>query len=129
MTCHFARQRKLPFSLSSSTATSSFALIHVDIWGPYHTPLILGYKFFLTIVDDHTRMTWVYMMKSKSETRELIKGFCLYVSRQFDKRVKCICSDNGLEFAMTDFYHTQGIIHETTCIETRQQNGRVERKH
>jgi hypothetical protein len=30
---------------------------------------------------------------------------------------------------MKDFFHTKGIIHQTNCVETPQQNGIVERKH
>jgi len=30
---------------------------------------------------------------------------------------------------MTDFFKTEGIIHQTSCIETPEQNGLVERKH
>ena len=27
-----------------------------------------GFKYFLTIVDDFTRCTWVYLLKQKSDT-------------------------------------------------------------
>ena len=46
--------------------------------------------------------------------------------------MKIIRSDNGLEFLsrpMKQFYQQKGIVHQTTCIDTPQQNGRVERKH
>jgi len=33
-TCHLAKQKKLPFTLSSSYSSKSFELIHMDIWGP-----------------------------------------------------------------------------------------------
>ncbi|XP_060202939.1 uncharacterized protein LOC132631378 [Lycium barbarum] len=37
--CPLARQSRLPFSPSISTSSSLFDLIHVDTWGPYHTPI------------------------------------------------------------------------------------------
>ena len=46
--------------------------------------------------------------------------------------VKIIRSDNGKEFTsspMKKFYVDNGIIGETSCVDTPQQNGRVERKH
>ena len=53
-------------------ANSPFELLHLDIWGPFHTLSIEGYKYFLTIVDDHSRFTWVYMLKSKSDAQIII---------------------------------------------------------
>lgn len=52
------------------------------------------------------------------------------VKTQFNKQVKILRSDNGSEFTcLTRFYADNGILHQTSCVETPQQNGRVERKH
>ena len=53
-TCHFAKQRKLPFPLSHSHAFKPFELLHMDIWGPCSTTSMNGHRYFLTIVDDNT---------------------------------------------------------------------------
>jgi len=44
-------------------------------------------------------------------------------------KLKRIRSDNAKEFLITDFFNNKGIIHETYCVETPQQNNIVERKH
>ena len=88
-----------------------------------------GHRYFLTIVDDHTRFTWVHIMHTKAETRNIIMNFIASVETQFDSKVKIIRSDNGPEFLMHDFYASKGIIHQTSCVETPEQNGIVERKH
>ena len=116
--CHKAKQKKLIFPVSSSHSLSPFALIHVDIWGPCSTTSIHGHKYFLTIVDDHTRFVWVLPMSSKAETQSLLQGFIKSVERQFDTKVKAIRSDNGVEFIMSHFFQATGIIHQTTCVET-----------
>nr|GLL25232.1 uncharacterized protein LOC109182622 [Ipomoea trifida] len=101
----------------------------MDIWGPYKVATIHGHHYFLTILDDHNRAVWVYLMKAKSEVRSLIIQFCNLVENQFGTTVKCIRSDNGLEFNLQDYFSQKGIIHQTSCIYTPQQNSRVERKH
>ena len=52
------------------------------------------------------------------------------VKTQFHKQVKVLRSDNGQEFlCLKDFYAQHGMLHQTSCVDTPQQNGRVERKH
>lgn len=127
--CHLAKQCKLSFSTSNNKSVSCFDLLHMDIWGALAISSIHGHRYFLTIVDDFSRHTWIFLMKAKSETRSLIQNFISYVSTQYDKTVKTIRSDNGVEFNMPQFYNSNGIIHQTSCVETPQQNAIVERKH
>ena len=68
-------------------------------------------------------------MKTKAETRGLLQNFLIYVHTQFNTKIQTIRTDNGQEFNMPIFYQDHGIIHQTTCVETPEQNGRVERKH
>lgn len=86
-------------------------------------------KYFLTIVDGYTRFTWVYLMKAKSEASQLLISFVQMVQTQFGSTVKVVRSDNGCEFNLPSFYSSKGIIHQTTCVNTPEQNGLVERKH
>jgi hypothetical protein len=66
----------------------------MDIWGPLAIPSMLGFKYFLTIVDDRSRFTWIYLMKVKSEASTHIKSFHAMVKTQFNSNIKCIRSDN-----------------------------------
>lgn len=127
--CHFAKQKKLPFPLSNSKAVTILDLIHIDIWGPFPTPSVHGHKYFLTIVDDHSRFTWLYLMRGKYETSQLVQDFVTLMETQFHKTVKAIRSDNGPEFTLLKFYSSKGILRQTSCAYTPQQNGIVERKH
>lgn len=51
------------------------------------------------------------------------------VQTQFSCKVKIVRSDNGLEFKMSEFFKQNGIVHQTSCVYTPQQNGGVEQKH
>jgi hypothetical protein len=127
--CHLARQKKIPFTVSMNKAVSPFDIIHCDIWGPISTQSIHGYSYFLTIVDDYSRFTWIMLMKSKVEARQKLIDFVNLIETQHNAKVKIIRSDNGVEFTMPTFYSSKGIIHQTSCVESPEQNGRVERKH
>jgi hypothetical protein len=127
--CPLAKQHRLSFPVSHSVSNKAFDLLHCDIWGPFSTDSFNGVKYFLTIVDDYSRFTWVHLMVAKSQTRNLIKSFIHMVETQFESKVKCIRSDNGFEFQLSDFYQSKGIIHQLSCVETPQQNSIVERKH
>ena len=72
--CPLAKHKRLPFPFHNHVSEFPFDLIHCDIWGPYVVPTIAGHKYFLTIFNDCTRSTWVYLMKFKSETRSLLQS-------------------------------------------------------
>jgi hypothetical protein len=66
--CHFAKQKKLSFTISSFLASYKLELIHIDIWGPLSTIFIHGHRYFLTILDDYSsRFVWIILLKSKYE--------------------------------------------------------------
>ncbi|KAL2922302.1 Retrovirus-related Pol polyprotein from transposon TNT 1-94 [Bienertia sinuspersici] len=132
LVCPMARFTKLPFALNSGRAKMPFELIHVDIWGPYRVATRGGYKYFLTVVDDNSRVTWVNLLRLKSEAYSVIRNFVHMDENQFEGRVKVLRSDNGLEFEdyqCKELYNQFGIIHQRTCVDTPQQNGRAERRH
>ncbi|KAL3376951.1 hypothetical protein AABB24_003396 [Solanum stoloniferum] len=86
----------------------------------------------LTIVDDYSRMTWVFLLRYKSEVVNFISAFINLVKTQFSATIKTIRSDNGLEFFNNQchtIFSSLGIVHQSTCVHTPQQNGIAERKH
>ena len=127
--CPLAKQHRLPFPQSENNVMNYFDLILVDIWGPNSIQAYDGCKYFLTIVDQFARCTWLYLLKSKAEACPCLKHFCSLINNQFASKIKVIRSDNGPKFSMPDFYHPRGIIHQLTCVATSQQNALVERKH
>jgi hypothetical protein len=127
--CHFAKHRKLPFVHSQNKTIKPFDLVHFDIWGPISIKSVHNHSYFLTAVDDYSRHTWIILMKNKSETRTHVQNFIKTVETQHNHIVKSIRTDNGPEFQMPQFFASKGILHQTSCVESPQQNGRVERKH
>ena len=98
------------------------------MWGPYSSSLIHGHKYFLTIVDDYSRYTWVFPLKQKFEVVKILENFVVFIQTQFETTIKVIRNDNETEFFATNFFINKGIIHQTSCVNTPQQNSVVERK-
>ena len=127
--CPLTKQKKLPFPHSTSISLSCFDLIYADFSGPYSTPSLNGSRYFLTLVDDHNRCTCVYLLTHKFDASSLIQSFFNMILTQFKVPIKVFRTDNGLEFALSSFYASKGIIHQLSCVETPQQNAVAERKH
>lgn len=68
-------------------------------------------------------------MKHKFDTRELLVQFIHMVENQFNAKFKIVRSDNGLEFKLGSFCALKGILHQSSCVKTSQQNGVTKRKH
>ena len=83
-------------------------------------------------MDDFSRVTWTFLLKSKTQVPQTLINFILQIQTQFSKPVKQVRTDNGTEFLNSQcqtFFAAHGIIHQTSCVYTPQQNGVVERKH
>ena len=120
--CPLAKQKRLPFISNSHLSISPFNLIHLDIWCPFSVESIDGFKYFLTIVDGCTRVTWIYMLKNKSDVIIVFPIFVKYVLTQYQSVIKAIRSDNAPELAFTQLIKEHGIIYQFSCAYTPQQN-------
>lgn len=86
---------------------------------------------FVTLADDHRRYTWIFLIQSKTEVFHVLQTFLSLIKNQFGVSVKLFRSDNGREFVNSQcdiLFKSEGIIHQTNCAYTPQQNGIVERK-
>ncbi|KAJ9552315.1 hypothetical protein OSB04_016360 [Centaurea solstitialis] len=115
-----------------NSISSSLQLIHMDLFGPTNVMSIGKKSYCLVIVDDFSRFTWVYFLKTKDETSGLIKSFVTRVENQSNLKVKVIRSDNGTEFKNSDinsFCDEKGIEKQYSAPRTPQHNGVAERRN
>ncbi|GKB46004.1 retrovirus-related pol polyprotein from transposon TNT 1-94 [Tanacetum coccineum] len=92
---------------------SKLELLHMDLCGPMRVASINGKKYILVIVDDYSRYTWVYFLRSKDETLEIIKKFIAQAQLNYKAKVCKIRTDNGTEFKNTSLkahYEKLGIM-------------------
>ena len=94
------------------------------------TPDYKGRKYALVVVDDYSRMCWVYLMKSKAETLSCIQKFELEVATRHNLRIGTIRSDNGSEFKnrkVREWTAHKHIELEYSPVYTPELNGVAER--
>ncbi|CAN1152028.1 Retrovirus-related Pol polyprotein from transposon TNT 1-94, partial [Linum perenne] len=130
--CQYAKHTRSIYSPVSYTPTSPFSIIHSDIWGPSRVASLNGTRWFITMIDEHTRLTWTFLMKEKSDTTRVFQNFYTMIETQFQTKVKVLRTDNARDYfnsALGSFLSTHGIIHSSSCVDTPEQNGIAERKN
>lgn len=130
--CKLGKSKTLPFPIHISNATQPFDLIHSDVWGMSPVVSHANYKYFVTFIDDYSRFTWIYFLRSKADVFSVFKIFHAYVQTQFNVKIKILRSDNGGEYMshpLQEFLQSNGIISQRSCPSTPQQNGIAERKN
>lgn len=127
--CQQAKSHQLPYSKSSSVSSHPLELVFSDVWGP--APESAGrYKYYVSFIDDFSKFTWIYLLKSKSEVFQKFHEFQNLVERLFDRKIITMQTDWGGEYEKLHSFCTKvGISHHVSCPHTHQQNGSAERKH
>ena len=129
--CVFGKLHRSKFPKKAVHQTKgTLDYIHMDCWGPSRVESIGGHRYFVSMIDDYSRMTWVIMMKHKSEAFKKFKQWKALVENQTGKKIKRLRTDNGLEFCSSEFNEfckDAGIARHHTIRHTPQQNGVAER--
>ncbi|KAK2966742.1 hypothetical protein RJ640_001066 [Escallonia rubra] len=131
--CHFAKHHRSSLSPRvNKRVESAFELVKSDVWGPCPVLSKSGFRYFVTFVDDFSRMTWIYFMKNRSEVFAHFSAFCAEIKTQFNVHVHILRSDNAKEYmsrSFQNYMNQHGILHQSSCTDTPAQNGVAERKN
>ena len=101
--------------------SSAFEIVQSDVWGPSRVPSSKGFRYFLILVDDFSRMTWLYLLKERSEVSGVIELFHNEIKIQFSTSICVLRTDNALKHMknnMSLFCFKNEIIHQTSCSHT-----------
>ena len=129
-TCVSGKHHRCPFEHSSSRATDLLELVHSDVCGRMSNKSLGEGEYFLTFIDDKSRYTWVYILKSKDQVFNCFLEWRAVVEKSSGKKIKTLRTDNGGEYTSNQFetyLKAEGIRHEHTVPKTPQQNGVSER--
>ncbi|KAJ9700761.1 hypothetical protein PVL29_006195 [Vitis rotundifolia] len=131
--CQLGKHTRVSFPKRlNNRAKSPFELVHTDVWGPCRTASTLGFQYFVTFIDDYSRCTWLFLMKNRAELFSIFQKFYAEIQTQFNISIRVLRSDNAREYfsaPFTSFMSHHGILHQSSCAHTPQQNGVAERKN
>ena len=134
--CIQGKSHRAPFPLSEHRATERLALVHSDVAGPFSKRSFTGQRFFVTFIDDCTRLTSVFLIKEKSEVFACFKEWRGFAERETGQRIGILRCDGGGEYGIADTYQTgefnvfrreHSIQLHHTAAGSPQQNGVAER--
>ncbi|KAF5097937.1 hypothetical protein D0Z03_000412 [Geotrichum reessii] len=131
--CIQGKSTMAPFHDSTNRATRPLERLHTDVSGPKPIANIDGSKYFVTIIDEYTRYTFVELIKTKGEVKTVLIDFINRVENYFsyeNYKVSSIRSDNGGEYIvgeLANFCALRGIDHQFTVPRKPEQNGLAER--
>ncbi|KAJ9564972.1 hypothetical protein OSB04_000938 [Centaurea solstitialis] len=118
--CEKGKQTRASFkSKQISSINSPLQLLHMDLFGPVNVQSITGKKYTLVIVDEYSRYTWVFFLRSKSDAPEEIILFVRKMERLNNLTVRSIRSDHGTEFknsTLETFFDQKGISQNFSSV-------------
>jgi hypothetical protein len=85
-------RNKFPKVIDRTNGTLDY--IHADCWGPSHVESLGGHRYFLSLIDDYSRMTSIFVMKHKSDAFKNFKQWKTLLENQTGKKVKRLLTDN-----------------------------------
>src|SRR3954470_6940179 len=127
------KQPRFPFvSEVAPRAKHALGVVHSDVCGPFPEPSLGGNRYFVSFVDEFTRMTWVTLIKFKNEVFTEFQKFKVKAEKQSGQKIKILRTDGGGGDNSTEFQKfcdDNGIEHEVTAPYTPQHNGLAERRN
>jgi hypothetical protein len=129
--CVYGKYKRVIFlRVGKEKKSERLELMHIDVWGPARVSSLGGSCYYVTLIDDATRKTWVYCIRQKYDVFDTFKKWKSLVENETGKRLKCLRQENGGEYCSEEFYYYRsyhGIRREKTIPRTLQENGVSER--
>ena len=129
--CILGKAHGLKFDVRIHRTKATLDYTHSHLWGsPTVPPLLFSCQYFVSFVDDYSRKTWIYFLRTKDEAFQKFVEWKILIENQTGKKIRRLRTDNGLEFCNNEFdkYCAEnGISKHHTVRGIPQQNGLVER--
>ncbi|CAI7900287.1 unnamed protein product [Closterium sp. NIES-53] len=111
------RQRATRHSSSFPLTTAPLQTLHMDVWGPARVSGRSRERYFLLVVDDYTRYTTVFPLRSKGQVVDVLIPWIRTLRLQLRERF-------GQDLPVLRL-HSDRVVH---VLDSPQQNGIAERR-
>eukprot|EP00253_Pinus_taeda_P005507 PITA_05507 len=88
--CAMGKFSKSTFPSSDNRAIGILDLIHSDVSVRISRVSLIGYEYYVLLIDDHSRRTWIYFLKTKSEVFKRFQDFRALVETQTSQKIKSL---------------------------------------
>jgi len=115
--CVLGKYTKLPFLVNDNRSTGILDLIHTDVSGRMSHVSLGGYEYYVIFIDEYSRRTWIYFLKTKGEIFIRFKEFKALVEKKTGRNIWVLRSNNGGEYTdggFSNLYAQEGIRREFT---------------
>ena len=96
--CQFSKHVRNSYPTQPYKSPHTFYLVYSDVWGPSRVKNISGSRWFVTFIDDHTRITWIFLMKEKSEGGQIFQTSNKMIQNEFQTKIQVLKIDDENEF-------------------------------
>ena len=111
--CQLGKHIRNPFPKRLDPRTKShFKPVYNDVWGPSRTTSTLGFRYFVTFINDFSICTRLFLIKSRAFVE---------IQNQFNTSIHILHSDIAFEYLFvpfSSFFSLHEILHQTSCAYT-----------
>jgi hypothetical protein len=129
--CVYAKAKRKPIEKErqGEHAKDFAGEVHTDLWGPAPVETYGGCRYYISFINDKMRLTYLHLLRQKSEAFTAYKSFESWCNTQHNAHVRILHSDRGGEYLGKEFVmhlKAAGTEQKLTVHDTSQHNGIAE---
>ena len=126
--CNYSNMTRIVNRETPRRADRKLGRVHTDVWGPYRVTSLGGHRYFVSLIDDLSRKSWLFCLRSRSEIYTKISEWETSTNLQMGEKVAIYRCDNAKEYQKFErLIHDAGTRMEYTTAYTPEENGVAER--
>jgi hypothetical protein len=96
--CIYGKHNRVRLPSGATREKGILELIHSDVFGTVHVPLLGNFVYYVSFIDYFSRNTCIYFLRKKSKVIDKFKVFKDLVENYIEKKTTVLRTDNGGEF-------------------------------